>query len=255
MILRNMSRRRLKTALSVLGIAFACAILMVGSFQSDAVDFMVQVQFRLSQREDLTVTFIEPTSVDALAELRSLDGVHWLEPFRAVPVRIRAGHRSERVAVQGVQANGIVHRLLDDDLEPIRLPEDGLVLSDWLAKKLDVRPGDRVLVEVLEGKRPVRDVPVAAVVRQYIGTSAYMELDALWRFLREGRTVSGAWISADESEQARIYGELEKRPGVAAVSVREQTIRALRNPREDPPRLHVLQHRSRRVDLVWRCLQ
>ncbi|HLU46711.1 MAG TPA: FtsX-like permease family protein [Planctomycetota bacterium] len=226
MILRNMGRRPLKTFLSTLGIALACAILMVGSFQSDAIDHMVGTQFRLSQREDLTVTFVEATTSDAVFELESLLGVTWVEPFRAVPVRLRAGHRSERVLIQGIAPDGEIHRLLDDDLEPIHLPGDGLVLTDWLAEKLGVGPGDSIVVEVLEGKRAVRQVGITAVVRQYIGMAAYMDLEALWRVLREGQTISGAWMSVDSRRLDEIYDELAERPGVAGVSVREHTIRS-----------------------------
>jgi hypothetical protein len=61
MIVRNLERRPVKAALSVIGIAFACAILMVGGFFSDAIDRMVTIQFKLAQRDDMTVTFVDPT--------------------------------------------------------------------------------------------------------------------------------------------------------------------------------------------------
>ena len=51
MILRNIERRPVKSLLSVVGIAFSFAILMVGSFFGDAVDFLVDVQFRRIQQE------------------------------------------------------------------------------------------------------------------------------------------------------------------------------------------------------------
>ncbi|HBH60331.1 MAG TPA: ABC transporter permease, partial [Nitrospiraceae bacterium] len=49
MIIRNIERKPVKSLLSITGIAFACAIMMVGSFQKDAVDYIVDVQFGLSQ--------------------------------------------------------------------------------------------------------------------------------------------------------------------------------------------------------------
>lgn len=55
-----------RKTLNIVGIAFACAIMMVGSFQEDSVDFMVDIQFGMSQREDLAVTFVEPASRRAL---------------------------------------------------------------------------------------------------------------------------------------------------------------------------------------------
>jgi len=64
------------------------------------------------------------------------------------------------------------------------------------------------------------------VVRQSIGMAAYMDLEALWRVLREGQTISGAWMSVDSRRLDEIYDELAERPGVAGVSVREHTIRS-----------------------------
>ena len=62
MILRNIERTPIKTLLSVTGIAFACAVMIASGFFSDSVDFMVDVQFRRAQREDMTVTYTEPAS-------------------------------------------------------------------------------------------------------------------------------------------------------------------------------------------------
>jgi len=42
------------------------------------------------------------------------------------------------------------------------------VLTDYLGTVLGVGPGDMLTVEVLEGERPVRKVPVVGLVKQYI---------------------------------------------------------------------------------------
>ncbi|MFO1350111.1 MAG: ABC transporter permease, partial [Gammaproteobacteria bacterium] len=82
MILRNLQRRPGKALLSILGIAFACAILLTGSFQEDAVDYMLSVQFGLAQREDMSIAFAEPTARRAFYDLSRLEGVRYGEPFR-----------------------------------------------------------------------------------------------------------------------------------------------------------------------------
>jgi putative ABC transport system permease protein len=226
MIARNLGRRPVKAALSILGIGFACAILMLGNVQEDAVGFMVDTQFRLSQREDLTVSFLEPASGRALSELRSLPGIRHGEPFRSVSARIRHGHRSWRIPVQGFPREGNLHRVLDTRLRPLRMPAEGVVLTDYLADLLGVRPGDKVTVEVLEGSRPVRDVPVAGLVGEYFGVNAYMELDALNRLLGEGNAISGAFLSADREDRGKVYDALREMPRVAGTVVREDAIRS-----------------------------
>jgi putative ABC transport system permease protein len=224
-IARNIQRKPLKAMFSVIGIAFACAIMITGGFFRDAVDFMVDIQFRLSQKEDMTVTFNEPTSRRALYELKSMRGVDYAEVFRSVPVRMRYQHRSYRTSVRGIEPGNRLHVLLDMDLKPIALPSSGIVLTDYLGGILGVRPGDMLTIEVLEGNRPVRQVPVAGLVKQYIGLMGYMDLAALNRMLREGNAVSGAYLATDMLYQKEIYRELIDMPRIAGTMVRKDEIR------------------------------
>lgn len=225
MIVRHIERRPVKSLLSVIGIACSCAIMMVGRFQKDSIDYMVYVQFGLAQRDDLAVTFTEPTSAAALTQLKQLPGVTYGEPLRTVPVRLKAGHRSYRTAIEGLPPHGDLQRLLDADLRLITPPPDGIVLTDYLAGLLNVRTGDWLTVEALEGSRPVRKVVVAGLVKQYIGVGAYMRLDALNRLMREGHAISGAALSADERALPAIFKALKEMPRVAGTIVRASAIR------------------------------
>lgn len=225
MILRHLSHRPVKSSLSVLGIAFAVGMLMTGRFQEDSVSYMMHAQYGLAQREDVAVSFVDPTSRRALYDLVNLHGVEYGEVFRYTPVRLRNGHRSRRVGIRGLQPDGELQRLIDETrLRPITLPADGIVLTDYLADLLGVRPGDTVTVEVLEGRRPVRAVPVAGVVDQFLGLSAYMDLDALNRLLREGPAISGAYLAIDERFAPAIYRALKDMPRIAGTVVRRQEI-------------------------------
>lgn len=224
-IARNIQRKPLKAMFSVIGIAFACAIMITGGFFQDAVDFMVDIQFKLSQKEDMTVTFNEPTSRKALYELNGMRGVDYAEVFRSVPVRMRYQHRSYRSSVRGIEPGNRLHLLLDMDLRPVELPPSGIVLTDYLGGILGVGPGDMLTIEVLEGSRPVRQVPVAGLVKQYIGLMGYMDLAALNRLMREGSTVSGAYLATDMLYQKEIYRELVEMPRVAGTVVRKDEIR------------------------------
>lgn len=225
MIIRHIQRRALKSMLTLLGIAMACGIIMTGLFQRDTVSYMVNIQFGMAQREDLAVTFTDPTAYRAKFDLLGLPGVQHVEVFRAVPVRLHHGHRSYRTGIRGVEPGGDIQRLLDADLRPVTLPDDGILLTDFLAKLLDVRVGDRVVVEVLEGNRPVRETTVTGLVREYTGVSGYMNHTALNRFMREGPTISGAYLSVDSAQLASIFTELKGMPRVAGVAERIQEIR------------------------------
>lgn len=224
MIERHIERSPAKTLLSVVGIALACGIMMTGRFPRDSFDYMIDVQFRLSQHEDLAVTFVEPTSWRALHSLVSLPGVTYAEVYRAVPVRLEFEHRSYRTSIQSIEPDAHLQRLLDVDLQPINVPPEGVVLTDHLAKILGVHPGDWLTVEVLEGNRPVRRLPVVALAKQYIGVFGYMQRAALNRLMREGNAISGANLAVDPLHQSEVYAQLKETPRIAATTIRKQSV-------------------------------
>lgn len=225
MILRHLWRHPVKSAITVAGIAVAGSITMTGQFQRDTINYMIDVQYGMSQREDVGVVFTEPTSYRVRFDLAALDGVRHVEVHRSVPVQLRSGHRSYRTAIRGLQTGGDIQRLLDAALEPIELPADGILLTDYLGEVLGVRAGDRLVVEVLEGGRPQREVVVVGLVNEYLGVSGYMELDALNRFMREGPAISGAYLAVDDPDHLpRLYRALKDSARVAGVQLRKQEI-------------------------------
>ncbi|MFA5940578.1 MAG: ABC transporter permease [Sinimarinibacterium sp.] len=226
MVARNLLRQPLKSGLTILGIAFAAAILVVGGLMEDAVGHLLNVQFRQALRADLTVGFDDVKNESVVHELAAMPGVIRVEPLRAVAVRLRSGHRSERVAIQGVDADARLYRLLGEDNRAINVPDSGLLLTDVLARRLRVSAGDEVVVEVLEGNRPLRSVRVAGVTHELTGMGAHMNRLALNRLLREGDVVSGAFVDVEPSRLAELYRRLKRTPHVVGVMNRNVAIRS-----------------------------
>ena len=228
MVLRNLERQPLRAAASVIGIGFATAILAVGFFFIDAMDTVMAMQFGVVQRQDATVTFFEPASARALQEVRGLPGVLHVEPLRAVPVRVRSGHRERNLAITGLPAGATLNRIVDRSGRVVDLPPGGLVVSKTLAEVLGIAPGDTLTLEVLEGRRPVRTARVAGLVDEYLGIAVYMEIEALRRLLREGGTLSGAYLQVDEGALPALYRRLKATPRVAGVSLTKRALESFR---------------------------
>jgi putative ABC transport system permease protein len=220
-IARSIVRRGLKSVLTVLGIACGAGMLVLGGFFYDAIRYLMWMQFETVQRDDVTIAFNEPRSADVRHELARLPGVLLSEPYRAVPARLRFEHRSRRVELTGLSSPSELRRLVDVKLRPILLPPQGIVLTAKLAEVLGVSPGDNVIVEVLEGARPVREVRIAGVADELVGIAAYMDLAALNRLLGEQGTLSGARMLVDPKEASRLYARLKGLPAVSGVAIRE----------------------------------
>ncbi|HEV2387904.1 MAG TPA: FtsX-like permease family protein [Candidatus Acidoferrales bacterium] len=226
MIARDIERRPWRAAFTAMGIAISVAILVVGFYFFDAIDYLMRLQFQTVQREDVTVMFSGPRSAGSRYSLATLPGVLRVEPFRSVAARVSYGHRSRRAALMARPASGILRPLVDQDLRVHPLPPEGIVLTGRLGELLGVKPGGVVTVEVLEGARPVWRVPVSSLVEEPIGLSAYMDLDALNRLLHEGGTTSGAFLSVDAAQAPRLYSLLKRMPSVSGISVRQATLQS-----------------------------
>ena len=219
-ILRNLERRPTKAIFSIFGIALAVALLVVGFFlYFDTIERIIEVQFNEVQREDVSVAFNEPRSSSVKYDLSHLPGVIRVEPYRAVPARVRFQHKSRRTALFGLEPEGDLRRVVAKDFQSVRLPPDGLVLTTKLAEILGVKTGESVTVEVLEGDRPVRDIVVANTVDELTGLSAYMDRHALNRFMRESATSNGAFMMVDSPDIPALYARLKQTPAISAVSI------------------------------------
>lgn len=225
MIIRNFERFPVRSGISALGVAMATAILIVGSFMFDAVDFMMDQQFRFAERGDLTVIFTNPRPGAVRHDLAHVPGVTRVETFRAVPVRLRGAHVVRQTALTGLDPDGELKRVVDVDYRVARIPPGGVVLSDVLAEALGVFPGDSVTVEVLEGRRPMLRVPVAGTVGELFGINAYMDAASLNRVMGEGPTASGAYLRVDPARYGRVHDELKRMPAIAGVQSRLAMVR------------------------------
>ena len=226
MVLRDLGRRPGRAVLTVTGLAMACSVMMVGRFQGDAVEHMVDTQLSIAQRHDLAVTFVEPAPRRVVFELAALPGVREAEPVRTAPVRLIHGHRSYRTVIDGLPPGARLRRPLDTQLRPLTPASGGVLLTDYLQGMLDLQPGDEIQVQALDGHRRLRSVRVAGFVHEYIGAQGYMDLDALNQLLGDGDVVSGVLLGVTPGAEPDLYARLDRRPWVAGVSSRLASVRS-----------------------------
>jgi putative ABC transport system permease protein len=104
---------------------------------------------------------------------------------------------------------------------------------------LDVRVGGRITVEVLEGRRPVFEVPVAATFETYIGSPAYMDIRALNRLMRERPSVTAVHLRVDSREREALFRELKTLPRVSSLTVKEAAVQTFRDTMAETIRIFV----------------
>jgi putative ABC transport system permease protein len=117
-----------------------------------------------------------------------------------------------------------LYQVYDVSGRSIDLPSEGLVISTMLADMLAVKPGDSITVEVLEGRRPTVEIRVAGVFETYIGSPAYMEINALSRLLKERPSVTSINVLSDPKQRDALFRELKNLPHVGTVALKEAAL-------------------------------
>jgi len=204
MILRNMERKPWRTSLSIGGVAAAVAIVVMGNFFRDAIEVIVDTKFNVEMRSDVVLWLADPVSSSARYEVSRLPGAISVEAGRDVAVRLRNGHLSERSSIQGFNAKPQLRRIIDVDNRQILPRSDGLILTDRLAENLDLRVGDSVLVETLEGEPRKLRIPLVGTVRDMMGLNAFMERRALNRLLNEDDVSTQYAVAVERGSEPRF---------------------------------------------------
>jgi putative ABC transport system permease protein len=179
MILRNTERKPVHGLLSVIGVAMSLSILLVGMFMFDSINYMMDLQFRIIQREDITLTFKEVVPESAYLELAHIDGVTRVETYHTTAARLRSGQHEEEIAVQGLDPQGMLRRIINANGDEIPVPTSGIIISSLLAKRLKIDSGDEIQIEWLEGKRKHSNIVISGIVEDFIGVSAFMSKASL----------------------------------------------------------------------------
>lgn len=219
MALRNVVSHPARTGFTILGIAMATGILVVSLFTRDVMENLINVTFFLADRQDATMTFGERRSTDVVYDVEKLPGVLLAEPSREVAVRIRRGSVERRIILSGRTKGADLSRIIDIDLHPVVLPENGLAISSMLAQVLGVQVGDEVEIDLLEGQRRTVILPVAATVEDYFGIRALMDAGALQRLMREAPAVNSVHVSLDARLVESFYAKIKAMPVVAGLAL------------------------------------
>lgn len=220
MSLRNIERRPVRSALTCLALALATGILIVPNSFRDGITYVIDFQWDIVQRQTVTLSLVEPGPARAIADFRHLPGVELAEPFRFVPVELRAGPIFRRLTLQGLPEHGTLSRVIDAQPKQFTLPERGIVISAKLAEILRVKPGDEVVAKLLEGREREVAIPIVGLAEDFAGTAAYMEIHALNRLLLEGDCINGAHLVVGSGQWDNFLRAVKNTPRAAGCVIK-----------------------------------
>lgn len=227
MILRRVFRNPGRIWGGVIGIAVGMGLSSAQLSLMSGFNSTLETSFAVMDRSDVAVSFVIPMPRKTVFALQHLDGVIEVEPVRYVGVTMRHGRNSYRGGITGLTENPTLSRAIDKDMNTIVMPQKGIVLAKPLADILDIQPGEVLTLEVLEGRRPVIQVPVAGIAETLLGSPAYMRLETLNRALKEPDRVSVAYMRIDNNKADALFRALKTMPAVIGVSQKNDTRAAM----------------------------
>lgn len=227
-IVRNLERFPVRGLLATLGLAASLSLLVGTQFLFDSLDKVVDQAYYRTQRWSESISFAEARSIVALGEVSRLPGVFATEPVRIVAARLKANGREELTRVVGLEPDGEFDRPLDVSDRRTPFKGRGLVVSEALANRLGVRPGDPVRVEVIDGRGPAAVLPITGLARDYSGFAAYMDRRRLNGLMGEGDLASGAHLQVAEDRRPDFYRAIARTPQIVSSSSRDETVASWR---------------------------
>lgn len=225
MILRYILRFPLRSFYTTIGVALSVAVVMLGLFWKDSIFQIMNLEFMISNRSHAIVTFHEPISQRVLTEISKLTGVLSVEASRTVPVELSSQHYSYKTALVGLQSGDKQRQVLNKRFRRMNIPEQQVLISKELAKRLHVKVGDPLQVEVLQGKRQKFTITISDLVNDYMGLAAYTSLTNLNQRLQEGEVISTATLLIDQNYLHQLYQNLSNIPKVATVQLKSSIMR------------------------------
>ena len=225
---RNLERRPVQALFTVAGLALATALLILPNTFKAGIADILDFKWDVVQRNDLNLGLVEPSSARIAHELAQLPGVTSLEPSRSAAVRIHFQGRSRLIGLRSLIPGAMHSRAVDHAGREIPPPTDGLIVSAKLAEVLGARVGDLLVVEALEGRRPVKTLPIVGLAEDFTGIAAYMEIHAINRFLGEGDVITGVSLGLDMSRRGEFLAALKEIPRVSSVAIKETMRKSFR---------------------------
>ena len=230
MIVRNVSRNAFRASLNAFGVMISSGLLIMGFFTLDSMDYMLKFQFEEVQREDVKVSFEAERGKDALYEAMRFAHVRYAEPLLQYPFEIKNEWRKKDIVIIGLPDGAQLQKLVDAQEKTVPVGETGLVLSDRLARDLDVAVGDTLRVKPLMGRvTKEKDVTVSKIVAQYLGSSAYMNIDELSRVLDEPFALNAVLLRTERGMESELNKQLKDVPGIAAVEIKADSLKGLQS--------------------------
>lgn len=202
MALRSMLRNKIRTAFLFIGMMFTFALLALPWSFKTLSDVMLFEQFEKVETYDVKIPLAVPLNQKAAEnELADFPGVKNVEALAEIPVTLQNAWHEKSVAILGIEPGSTLYNILDNEGRTVKVPENGILISERLAKELQAGQGSLLWVESPLFRNPdeKKTISVEGIIPQNLGLNAYMEISSLQDFLGQGELATSLMLSIEEA--------------------------------------------------------
>lgn len=225
MAIRNALRNKGRTFFTLIGIIFTFSMMASFSSLGSMAEIMIMDQFTKVQKQDVKLSFSKPLPLNHIVrELQNVKGVLRVEPMLEVPVTLRFLNYKKDVVALGIIEHPTLYNVFDKSGTRMELPKTGLMLSQQVAEKLNVRIGDVVQMDSIWAKEEKIKVKIEQIVPQYLGANVYMNQDALLNLLKQGDMATSVLLSINPKYIPDLKDQYSTSKFVRNIEIRQEMI-------------------------------
>ncbi len=224
MAARNIFRSKGRSLFTAIGIAFAFSLMASLFSFIHMMDLLIFDNFKYVQKYDAKISVSVPKrQEDMVNELYGFQHMGIVEPMLEIPATLIKNHIRKGTVILGIQKDSILYHLVDKNKTRIPLSVNGMILSEQLAEKLGVSPGDLMEIETPFSTADKIEVRVADTVPQYIGGNGYMTMETLNRLMGWNDLCNAVLIKAPAQTITMMEEELTLSETVSGIEESKQT--------------------------------
>lgn len=177
--LRNLLRYKKRAAMTIIGIGGCTALMLTGFGMQYGISSIVDKQYDTVMLYDAVVSLKEGISEtekqDTFQEVQQIDGVTEQTFVRMENITVETGNQKPDTVLLVMKntdsMNSYINLHTRTQKTPIQLTEEGVVLSEKLARVCDLKVGDSITLTL---NHKTIEVPVTAICENYVANYVFM---------------------------------------------------------------------------------
>ena len=204
MVLKNIFRSKKRFIFITIGMALSFSMIFLTVHLKNAFFDIFDEHYGQFLKFDYNINFDKPLNKSVIKDFEHIIDIDAIEAKAEFPFEIIHGHRKKVVNIIGLNKNTQFYHFINLNNKKINLPTKGIVLSEGLAKFLEVKKGDAIKINSFIPYRDDLYIEVNEIIRQSLGMNAYMDIKQMNKNLLDDELATGVMINSTDSVKNKL---------------------------------------------------